>query len=326
MSASIFQAFASLKVMVVGDIMLDRYVYGKATRISPEAPVPVLEYQSETQRLGGAANVALNLAALGARPILCGLIGADAEGESLQMDLKNAGISTDGLMLSVQRRTTIKTRYIAGTQQIMRLDKEECRDLSEEESDRFLQLTNQLIRQEAPDCLIFQDYNKGVLTNEVIAQLVQTCKRLGIVTAVDPKYRNFWSYQGADVFKPNLREVQDALGQTLSVSPSSLNHAANLLRSKLSCKLVLITLSEHGLFLGDDSLSQIYPTRQRTVADVCGAGDTVISIAALAYTLGLDKARIALLANLAGGQVVEKMGVVAVDKGQLEAELAQYLA
>ncbi len=311
--------------MVVGDVMLDRYITGRATRISPEAPVPVLEFESEEDRLGGAANVALNLLSLGATPILCSVVGKDVEAQKLLQELDKAGISGQGILQSSSRVTTVKSRIVAGKQQMLRLDKETTFDLSEEIATRFLEVTLSILDTADITALIFQDYNKGVLTVEVIETLITAAKKREIPVAVDPKLRNFWVYQNADLFKPNLKEVRDALRSPIAVNASALKHATNTIREKLGCKIALITLSEQGVFLDDGNHAQIFPTKQRTVADVCGAGDTVISIAALALAVGLPVDEIALLANLAGGQVVEKTGVVPVEKEQLRLELLQIL-
>lgn len=311
--------------MVVGDVMLDRYITGRATRISPEAPVPVLEFESEEDRLGGAANVALNLLSLGATPILCSVVGEDDEAQRLLQELDKLGISGQGMLQSSSRVTTVKSRIVAGKQQMLRLDKETTVDLSEEITTRFLEVTLRILETSDITALIFQDYNKGVLTVEVIETLIVAAKKRGIPVAVDPKLRNFWVYLGVDLFKPNLKEVRDALRSTITPQKAALKQATNTIREKLGCKIALVTLSEQGVFLDDGQLARIFPTKQRTVADVCGAGDAVISIAALALAVGLPVDDIALLANLAGGQVVEKSGVVPVEKEQLRQELMQIL-
>ncbi|MBI5915715.1 MAG: carbohydrate kinase [Bacteroidetes bacterium] len=320
---NILQSFENQCIIVVGDVMLDRYLTGNISRISPEAPVPVLEWGSEENRLGGAANVALNLAALGAVPVLCSVTGKDAESGFLSQLMEQEGLIQSGMVASGERVTTVKTRVIAGTQHLLRLDKEQTNELSNREASAFLSNTLELLASEKFDAMVFQDYNKGVLTEEVIKTLMGEAKQRKIPVAVDPKFRNFWCYQGADLFKPNLKEVNDALRGKYPPDEISLQSAARLMRQKLHNGLTIITLSERGVFLDDGVSGKIYPTQPRLVADVCGAGDTVISVAALAMAAGLDLDEIALLANLAGGQVVEKVGVVPVDKAQLQAELLQ---
>ncbi len=311
--------------MVVGDVMLDRYISGSAKRISPEAPVPILEIEVEENRLGGAANVALNLQALGASTILCGVIGKDAEGQVFLEKLKSNKLESVGIVTSSTRVSTVKSRVIAGSQQLLRMDRENTHQLSHDETKEFLRIALELFETEKVTGLILQDYNKGVLTEEVIIALMEVCKKRGIPISVDPKFRNFWNYKGADLFKPNLKEVSDALRFRVMPNLPALSAASSAIREKLACANTLITLSEFGIFLDDGQTARIYPTKPRNVADVCGAGDTVISIAALALGAGLASEEIALLANLAGGQVVEKNGVVTVDKAQLKQELLQIL-
>lgn len=319
-----FQSFEHQTIMVVGDLMLDRYIFGKATRISPEAPVPVLDFEKEEGRLGGAANVALNLKALGAVPLLFGVVGADDSGKTLMELLQREGIGTDGILVSDERVTTVKTRIMAGRQQMLRLDQEQSHDLSQSEYERFIANAEKVIYSGKVNGLIFQDYNKGVLSEKVIQALSLVTKEVGIPISVDPKLRNFWAYQGATIFKPNLKEVREALQVSVGTSEEALRAAAASIRSRIGCKAVMITLSEQGLFYDDGQFSAVVGTKARLVSDPCGAGDTVISMAALALSAGLPAGAIAILANLAGGQVVEKSGVVAVDKRQLMDEIIQH--
>lgn len=321
----ILASFETQRVMVVGDVMLDTYISGATNRISPEAPVPILEFEQEEKRLGGAANVALNLAALGAVPILCGLVGRDADGHDFFEKLVDEQLMNSGVLSSTERMTTVKSRIMAGNQQLLRLDKESRHDLTETETRNFLEYTILLMDSERITGLIFQDYNKGVLTPRVIKTLVFEAKKRNLQICVDPKRLNFWNYVGVDLFKPNLKEVRDALQANILPNSGSLESASSKIREKIGAQIMLITLSEQGIFLDDGGAPQIYPTRPRTVADVCGAGDTVISIAALALGAGLTGKEIAILANLAGGQVVEKIGVVSVNKEQLKEEMIQLL-
>jgi len=318
-----FQAFENLHVIIIGDIMLDRYLTGRVSRVSPEAPVPVVEWGSEEDRLGGAANVALNVLSLGACPCLCGVVGQDEAGAAILGLLPAAGLDGSGITQSRERVTTVKTRVIAGNQHLLRLDKEQTHDLTESEGQQFLKSVQDLLDSRTFHVMILQDYNKGVLTKSVIGHVLAEAKKRDIPVAVDPKARNFWHYQGADLFKPNLKEVRDALQMPVHANLPSLRKAAALLRQKLDNRLTLITLSEKGAYLDDGQEARLFPTHPRNVADVCGAGDTVISIASLALALGLDLEEMALLANLAGGQVVEKVGVVPVDKAQLQQEILQ---
>lgn len=316
--------FAQLQVLVVGDVMIDRYITGKVDRISPEAPVPVVHFQSEEDRLGGAGNVALNMVSLGANPILCSVIGDDAEGQQLSRLLPQNGLSIEGLVSSSERPTTVKTRVMAQHQHLLRIDRESDRDLSEDETTRLLDRIRELLQQREVHLIVFQDYNKGVLTERVIREVLAEAGHRSIPTAVDPKRRNFWAYQGVSLFKPNLKEVRDSLPFAVEADPGSLHAAAAYIRSKLQNEITLITLSDKGLYIEQNGAQEeLVGTRPRSIADVCGAGDTVISVAALGRAAGLDMSDIAQLANLAGGLVCERAGVVPVDQGELEREYEQ---
>lgn len=312
-------------VVVVGDSMLDRYLMGTVSRISPEAPVPVVLHHHTEDRLGGAANVALNLRALGAQAILCSVVGDDAEGEAFRTLLPAADLTSVGLLSLPGRKTTVKTRVLGNNQQMLRIDREDVHDLSPAEERLFIEHVQKLLDTHPVQALIFQDYNKGVLTPSIISILLQQAKARGIFTAVDPKKVNFFAYQGVELFKPNLKEVRDSVPFNIEATVESLRAAAAFLREKLSCSTIMITLSEKGLFLDDEKSARLYPTSPRKVADVSGAGDTVISIATLGLTAGLEHTMVAALSNLAGGQVCEFPGVVPVQANLLEKELAYWL-
>lgn len=318
-----FEAFNKVNVLIVGDVMIDRYLRGKVTRISPEAPVPVVNLEAEDLRLGGAANVALNVKAMGANPILCSVVGADEEGTIFRNLLPEYGMSNQGILHSSHRRTCVKTRVMAGAQHLLRLDQEDTHDLNETEASQLLSLIRQVLDQQQVQVILFQDYNKGILSLQVIQELIAESIKRDIPTAVDPKFHNFWAYQQITLFKPNLKEIRAQVPMSVQVNLDSLQTAAAYIQKQLGNQHTLITLSEKGLFLETKGESAIISTEPRAVADVCGAGDTVISIVALGLGLRLDLKEIALLANLAGGQVCEKVGVVPVDKAQLEEE---YLA
>lgn len=310
----IFQSFENQRVLIVGDVMLDRYLMGSVARISPEAPVPVVLHQRTENRLGGAANVALNVRALGGEPVLCSVVGQDEDGKFFCEILPKNGIAGEGIMLSATRRTTVKTRILGNNQQMLRIDREDTHDLTEEERIIFLRKIEGLLDRKACSVVIFQDYNKGVLTEEIISAVVGMAKSRGIPTAVDPKLRHFFAYRGVDLFKPNLKEMRDSAPFPIAADAESLARAASFLQDRLQNRLTMITLSEKGLFLSDDAGSgAIYPTQTRNVADVSGAGDTVISIAAMGLAAGLDLPTIAALSNLAGGQVCQVPGVAPVN-------------
>ncbi len=313
----IFTQFEQLNILIIGDIMIDRYLTGRVERISPEAPVPVVHLQAEDNRLGGAGNVALNIKAMGAQPYLFSVCGEDKNGQLLQTLLPNAGIAADYILALPSRITTVKTRVIAQNQHLIRVDREDCSELSEKEADLLCSQINQVLDTTNIDLILFQDYNKGVLSEYLIQKIINEAIKRHIPTAVDPKDQHFWAYRGITFFKPNLREIQQQLEQEIKPIVDDLNRAAREIKNRLHNKHTMITLSDKGLFIQNEKITQIIPTFERTIADVCGAGDTVISIASLALALGLSLKEIALLSNLAGGQVCEKVGVVPVNKTQL---------
>ena len=312
--------FSPLGVVVVGDVMLDRYLSGRVERISPEAPVPVLRYEREEDRLGGAGNVGLNLVALGARTALAGVTGADDNADRLGQALRENGIGTSALVRDARRPTTVKTRVIAQNQQLLRVDRESTENLTGEVEEALLGELALLLRPGAPNLVLLQDYNKGVLTPTVIERTLALSHEAGIAVAVDPKAANFWLYRGVDLFKPNLREIQQQCDFPVRPDVSSLDRAAAEIFDRLGCRNVMITLSEYGIYYHDGTRSGIEPTQARRIADVSGAGDTVISVAACGLAAGMSLQEVAHLANLAGAQVIAKPGVVAVDAAELRAE------
>lgn len=283
----ILRRLENREVMIVGDVMLDRYLTGTVEPHFPRTPVPVVLHQSTEDRLGGAANVALNIRALGSVPVLCSVVG-DEDGEAFKRLLPDLGITSEGIISAAGRTTTIKTRVLGNNQQMLRIDREDTHDLSSEEAALFLQNVTGLLEKRKIDIVIFQDYNKGVLTPEVIRALIAECRKRNIPTAIDPKKANFFAYQGVDLFKPNLKEIRDSAPFPVRPEPESLKQASDFLRKSLQNRLTMITLSEKGLFLdADTGRGRIFPTIARNVADVSGAGDTVISIAALGLAVGL---------------------------------------
>ena len=312
---AIFNSFNDMKVAIVGDVMIDSYVMGKVHRMSPEAPVPVLLLDKEEHRLGGAANVALNLKALGAEVYLCSVIGTDTAATKFQNLLSEATIQNQEIIQSEDRKTTVKTRVLSGTQHVLRIDQEDTCDLSEPLEDALIQATKRRIDL-GIDALIFEDYNKGVLTHRVITELIAYAKEKGVKTTVDPKKDNFLSYRGVNLFKPNLKEIKEGIDVNIDVvnQPDSIVHGAKQLRDKLNHELTLITLSEHGVFVENGTTWEIIPAHLREITDVSGAGDTVIAVATLCLIAGLSPTEIAAIANLSGGLVCEHSGVVSVDK------------
>ena len=320
---TIFKAFEKLKVLVVGDVMIDRYLTGAVNRVSPEAPVPVVQLNQRENRLGGAANVALNIRALGATPILCSVIGKDDDAELFFDLLPKNDLSAKGIVQSEKRPTTVKTRIIAQNQHLLRVDNEITDDLNQKDEKELVNRIIEFLDQKSIDLILFQDYNKGVLSLNVIRTIVLEAIKRDIPTAVDPKYNNFWAYKHVTLFKPNLKEIKSQLDFPVHPDIASLDKAAASIKNKLGNQYTMITLSEKGLYLEEDGKSKIYPTQPRIIADVCGAGDTVISLASLGLAIPAKMEEIAVLANLAGGQVCEKVGVVPVDRLQLENEFLQ---
>lgn len=322
----LFEGMNELHVVVVGDVMLDNYWWGDVERISPEAPVPVVTIKRKESRLGGAANVALNCKSLGAKVSLAAVLGKDADGDLLVQLAKDAGLETVMLMQSETRKTTTKTRVLSRNQQMMRLDDEQTDELSTKEEHPFIDLVLRMLQREKPQVLIFEDYNKGVLKENVIQRITAHCKELGIITMVDPKKHNFLAYREVTIFKPNLKEVREGLGLSLQeVSLAELHEAHQKIKENLNHQITFITLSEKGVFATDGEEEFIRPSHIRNIADVSGAGDTVIATAALVYSLTKDIRLMAAIANIAGGLVCEKVGVLPVDKAELAAECLNLL-
>lgn len=318
----IFKKFNNLNILVVGDVMIDRYLSGKVERISPEAPVPVVALEQITNRLGGAGNVALNIAAMGANPLLISVIGKDDGAKIFQKRMEENRLSFNGILASEERRTTVKTRVLASNQQLLRVDSEDTFDLTEKEEEHFLKTIETAFEKNRPDAVLLQDYNKGVLTKNIIRAVIELANKKGILTSVDPKRSNFFEYKNVTLFKPNLKEIRDSLPYSIEANLTDLNRASADLRKRLNNRYSMITLSEKGIYFEEENSAEIMPTFPRSIADVSGAGDTVISLATLGLAAGLDLKIAAQLANLAGGQVCEKPGVVPVNRAQLLKEFS----
>jgi len=314
--AEIIDAFQHLKVLIIGDVMIDSYIYGSTNRISPEAPVPVVQVTRKEKRLGGAANVALNIQALGAEPILCSIIGDDADGVDFIKLLNKQNISSEGIIQSGNRITTVKQRVLSGSQQMLRIDEESENRLDSIEEKSLISHIDNLLR--GVDLVIFEDYDKGTLNGNVIAKTIELANELSIPSVVDPKKKNFNLYMDTTLFKPNLKELKDGLQQEVDGSSlESLDRAIEELIKEKRHKKVMITLSENGIYIKGETERQSIPAHLRSIADVSGAGDTVVSIAGLCVALGLSDRITAELSNLGGGLVCESLGVVPIDKDQL---------
>ena len=312
----IFQSFNNLSVLIIGDVMLDSYIWGLVERISPEAPVPVITVKKKDFRLGGAGNVALNVQSLGAKPILCALIGNDDDGKKLLQGLDDKGISKEGIVVSHDRPTTVKTRVIASHQHVVRVDEESDAEVNAAEEKAIIERIEKLLPQ--CDVVVFEDYDKGVLNPRIIEMTVQLAQRHKIPTVVDPKKRNFLAYKNVTLFKPNLKELREGL--KLDVDGGNQNQvskAVDILKGKLEAGGVMVTLSEHGVYIDHLAQKIKLPAHTREIADVSGAGDTVVSIAALCVALNLKPELIAALSNLGGGLVCQHTGVVPIQKEEL---------
>ncbi len=305
------------RILVLGDVMIDRYLSGRVDRISPEAPVPVIRLGAEENRLGGAGNVALNLWALGAETGLAGAIGGDDNALLLRRILTEHAIDGSLLLDDPDRCTTVKTRLMAQGQQLLRADREDTHDLSAAMTERLLAAVGKLLSGTSVDVLLLQDYNKGVLTEALITGAIELAREHGVRVVVDPKATNFWTYQRVDIFKPNLREIQQQVDFPVTPVLADLDRAAAFIFDRLGTRAVMITLSEHGIYVHDGTTSEILPTAARRVADVSGAGDSVIAVAACGLAAGMPLRDIARLANLAGEQVIAKSGVVPVNLAAL---------
>jgi len=316
-----FKSFNDLNVLIIGDVMVDSYMWGKVNRISPEAPVPIVAIQSKEQRLGGAANVALNIQAMGANPILCSVIGVDYDGQHFLDLLKKQKLSQKGILKSRNRITTNKTRIIGNNHQLVRVDEEVEEDITPNETDQLLQLILFILQHDKIDVIIFEDYNKGLITPKLIKSVVEMAKKRNIPIAVDPKKKNFSSYKGVTLFKPNLKELREGLKlDAENDNLKELQKAVSSFRVKQKINTALITLSEKGIYTNSRSVKEIIPAHIRNIADVSGAGDTVISVAALCLAMELHPILTAALSNLAGGLVCEEIGVVPINKAKLQEE------
>ena len=313
--AELIGTFEGLKVLVIGDVMLDSYIWGKVSRISPEAPVPVVMHSHAENRLGGAANVALNLHSLGAYPVMCSVIGNDENGRAFRSLLRKLDMAEEGLIESGNRITTNKTRIFAGHQQLLRLDKETDDYIDEELESQLWQRIQALVNQNDIASIVFQDYDKGVITPGLIEKVISLGNSWKIPTLVDPKKRNFGYYREATLFKPNFKELTEGLNLDIDkTNYAAVHDAARRLQEKAGFRMVMVTLSEHGMLVSSGKDYKVVSTQARDVADVSGAGDTVIAIASLCLATGMDIGNMAALANLAAGLVCEKVGVVPVEK------------
>jgi rfaE bifunctional protein kinase chain/domain len=323
----VFDDIAGLTVGVIGDVMLDTYWWGRVDRISPEAPVPIVAVTKKEFRIGGAANVALNLRSLGSSVSLISVTGKDEEGVVLRNLLKENSIDTAFMMESAGRPTTNKIRILSRNQQMMRLDEESEQSISQDEEKVLIDSFRRFLDSKKPHVVILQDYNKGVLTPFVIAQVVALCQERGVITAVDPKRRHFFEYRQVDIFKPNLQEVREGLNMPHDeLTDSWLAKVHDELNKRLQHRISLITLSEKGIYFHGPEGGHRIASHLRNIADVSGAGDTVIAVAAGVYAATRDLNLMASISNIAGGLVCEKVGTAAIDKDLLRQECIKLLS
>ncbi len=305
------QQLSKLRILVIGDVMIDEYLWGTMDRISPEAPVPIVTLHHKEQRPGGAANVALNLLSLGIKTDLAAVVGRDSNGRLLKQLLHKQHISNTIFIEDKQRQTTCKTRVLARNQHVLRIDDEVTYELPSALQKQFIKKVCTYLVQQRPDAVIFEDYDKGLLNETIITAIIQKAEALRIITGVDPKNKNFTFYRQVTLFKPNARELKEALHIQVEPEIRSLENASFKLRQLLECKNILITLSEHGVFYSGSEVG-ILKAHKRDIADVSGAGDTVIAVAMAALALHYSIEDAARLANLAGGLVCEHAGVVPI--------------
>lgn len=320
------RSFHTCSALVVGDVMVDAYFIGDVNRISPEAPVPIVDIRVRDRRLGGAANVARNLKALGAKVYIGSVIGADEAGEKVQELCESLELDTQCIVSTPSRPTTVKTRIMSHGQQLLRVDEEVTSDIAAELEDTLIERCNRLLHAQRPDVLIFEDYDKGVLTPRVIASLTKSANGLGIPVTVDPKFNHFHAYRGVDLFKPNLKELREGLNSVIDkTDDNAIATSVEQLRKQLQARSIMVTLSERGIWIHQPESGVEHariPAHPREIVDVSGAGDTVIAVASLLLAQGVAPLEIAAVANLAGGLVCEKVGVVPIDGDQLIAEWA----
>jgi rfaE bifunctional protein kinase chain/domain len=326
----LFEDFNKLTIMVIGDVMVDSYLWGKVERISPEAPIPVVALKKREDRMGGAANVAMNIKSMGAKPILCSVIGEDVKGANFLDLLKREKIPTYGILQSSQRITTTKFRIFGNSTQMLRVDEEVEDDLSDNDNARLFSTIEKILAKEKIDGIIIQDYNKGVINQVLIEDVIDIATDLKIPVSVDPKKKNFYNFYGVTLFKPNLKELKEGMKIEFdNHDRDKLASVAQTLRETLKCRYILTTLSELGIMLNMkdlyDEKNIFIPAHVRSISDVSGAGDTVISLAALCLAQKCSPYEIAYISNLAGGLVCEEVGVVPINKDKLLKEVLALL-
>lgn len=320
----LFQRFENRNVIIIGDVMIDSYMWGKVNRISPEAPIPVVSVNGKENRLGGASNVALNIKSLGANPIMCSVVGDDEYAAEFLRLMEEKNMPSDGILHSPRRRTSVKTRVISQSQHLLRVDEEDVDSLDAETEKQLKMQFDRLMEQYKPDAIIFEDYDKGVITPGIISHVVNRAKDAGIITTVDPKKRQFMDYHGVSLFKPNYKEMKEGLQTEFQKDnlPAIKGLTEKLMHEK-QIDSVLLTMAEAGVVITNRESFEHIPAEIRNIADVSGAGDTVIATATLCLCANCSPYDVAFISNMAGGLVCEYSGVVPIDRQELMDELEE---
>lgn len=320
----VFECFADKKILIIGDVMIDSYMWGEVDRISPEAPIPIVCISGRENRLGGASNVARNIRSLGAEPLMCSVIGNDSNGDEFIRLLNEEGMRTDGILRIEDRPTSVKTRIISNGQHLLRVDEENTNVLTDDTVNKLASKITAICESESPDAIIFEDYDKGIITPELIEHVVALAADCKIPVSVDPKKRNFMAYKGVTLFKPNYREMKEGMKTDFAKSDKAMIRGLiHKLMKDLKVEQVLLTLAEAGAVIASEDGEDFLPAEIRNISDVSGAGDTVIATATLCLVCGLDRRDIAYIANMAGGLVCEHSGVVPVMREDLLRELKE---
>ena len=324
--STLFSGFENLNVMIIGDVMVDSYIWGSVERISPEAPVPIVAVEKRENRLGGAANVGLNVKSLGANAIMCAVIGHDEKGVDFQNLLVKEDMTNEGIVKSDDRITTTKFRVFGNHAQMLRVDEENIEELNRKDFNKLVEKIQHIFETRDIDVVIFQDYDKGVITPSLISFVVELALEKNIPVVVDPKKNNFLEYKHVTLFKPNLKEIKEGLNINFDEeNKEELTVAIAKLKETISADIILNTLSDKGLIIQSNEGVEIISAHYRNIADVSGAGDTVISVAALCLALAAEPLDMAAIANLAGGLVCEEVGVVPIDRFKLQDEVIRIL-
>ncbi len=317
----VFNKFSNIRALVVGDAMVDTYLWGTVDRISSEAPIPIVTVGRQENRIGGAANVSLNLQSLGATPVVVSMVGNDPKGDIFMQLLQKSGMTDIGILRSNRRQTTVKTRIMSGRQHVLRVDEETTELISDHEVQLVFDRIESLVEQQKFDLILFVDYDKGIITKTLIDKICQLAHSKGILIAVDPKKRNFNNYSRVDLFKPNFNEFKEGLGLSIGKTDfQSILEAADKFKQKKELGVIFITLSELGVIISNGTTQNHFPAEIRDIADVSGAGDTVIAVASLCLAANMPTRMMAQLSNLAGGLVCEKSGVVPIERERLKLE------